>query len=167
VIWSEAGKTVAKVGTGTLTFTSSSAGTFTFTINNIAGSKAITLQPLATGTAPPAVDYTDLWWNPNENGWGISLTQQFGVIFAAWYTYDATGKPVWYVVPNCPVISTGCTGDLYQVTGGAPLSSAWNGTNPATKAGVVTFAFSNASNGTMNYTLNGVNSSRNISRQVY
>jgi len=167
VPWSAAGKAVAQVGTGTLTFASSSAGTFNFTLNNVPGSKAIALQPLATGTTAPAIDYTDLWWNPGEDGWGISLTQQFGVIFAAWYTYDATGRAVWYVVPNCPVINAGCKGDLYQVTGGAPLTTAWKGTDQPIPVGEVTFAFSNTSNGTMTYKLNNLTSSRVVTRQAY
>ena len=166
VPWNGAGKDVVKVGTGSLAFTSTGAGTFNYTIDNVAGSKAITLQPLATGTTPPAIDYTDLWWNADESGWGISLSQQFGIVFAAWYTYDAAGKPVWYVA-TCPVTGAGASGDLYQVTGGAALTSAWKGTNPATKVGSVTFAFSNASNATMSYTLNGVTSSKVISRQVF
>ena len=112
-------------------------------------------------------DLSDLWWNANESGWGVSLTQQFGIIFAAWYTYDSSGKPVWYVVPNCPVIGAGCRGDLYQVAGGAALTATWNGTNPAVKVGDVTFVFAGATSGTMNYTLNNVISSRAINRQPY
>ncbi len=167
VNWSEAGKVVTKVGTGSLSFLNTSAGVFNFTINNAGGGKAITQQVFATGTTPPTVNYTDLWWNPAENGWGISLTQQFGIIFAAWYTYDAAGKPVWYVAPNCPVTGSACTGALYQVTGGEALTAVWNGTSPATQVGSVTFTFSNASNGTMSYTLNNATSSRVITRQVY
>ena len=167
VAWNGAGKLVSKAGSGTLAFTSTGSGTFSFTINNVSGSKAITQQVFATGTTPPAVDYTDLWWNAGESGWGISLTQQFGTIFAAWYTYDSTGKAIWYVVPNCPVSGAGCSGSLYQVTGGKPLTSAWTGTNPAVIVGSVTFAFTNAANGTMSYLLNGVNASRAITRQVY
>ncbi|MEO8101221.1 MAG: peptidylprolyl isomerase [Betaproteobacteria bacterium] len=165
--WNGSAKNVTRVGSGTLTFSNTSTGAFTYNINNIAGSKAITQQVFATGTTPPAVDYTDLWWNANESGWGISLTQQFGTIFAAWYTYDALGKAIWYVVPNCPVSGTGCTGTLYQVTGGEPLTTAWNGTNTPTVAGSVTLAFTDAASGTMSYTLNGVNASRVIVRQVY
>ncbi len=165
--WNGAGKVVTKVGAGTLSFNNTSSANFNFIINNVAGSKAITQQVFATGTTPPAVDYTDLWWNPNESGWGVSLTQQFGMIFAAWYTYDATGKPVWYVVPNCPVSGAGCTGSLYQVTGGESLTTTWNGTNTPTVVGSATFGFSNASSGTMSYTLNGVSSSRAIGRQAF
>ncbi len=167
VAWNGSAKNVTRVGSGTLTFSDTSTGAFTYNINNIAGSKAITQQVFATGTTAPAVDYTDMWWNANESGWGISLTQQFGTIFAAWYTYDAAGKAIWYVVPNCPVNGTGCTGALYQVTGGEPLTTAWNGTNTPTVAGSVTLAFTDAASGTMSYTLNGVTASRMIVRQAY
>lgn len=165
--WTGAGRVLTKVGTGTLAFVDSNAGTFDFTIDTMAGSKAITRQIFATGTTAPSVDYTDLWWNRNESGWGVSLTQQLGIIFAAWYAYDAAGNPVWYVATNCPVSGPGCTGVLYRVTGGAPLTSAWKSVNPATAVGEVTFAFSDAVNGTMSYTINGTASSRMITRQVY
>ena len=112
--------------------------------------------------------YQGLWWNANESGWGVSLTQQFGVIFAAWYTYDATGKPVWYVVSNCPVVGAGCTGALYRVTGGEPLTTNWNGTNPVNEVRSLTYAFSDAANGTINYVIDGVvTANRTIARQIY
>ena len=167
VPWTGQGRVLTKVGTGTLAFANTSAGTFNFNINNVAGSKAITQQIFASGSTPPAVDYTDLWWNPNESGWGISLTQQFGTIFAAWYTYDASGNPVWYAATNCPVTATGCTAPLFRFTGGAPLTSPWKAVNPAIPVGNITFAFTNAANGTMSYTVNGVTASRAITRQVY
>jgi cyclophilin family peptidyl-prolyl cis-trans isomerase len=167
VAWNGSAKDVVKAGSGTLTFASTTAGNFDFTLNGVTASKAITLQPLATGTTPPAVDYTDLWWNESESGWGVSLTQQFGIIFAAWYTYDNTGKPVWYVVPNCPVVGSGCSGELYRVTGGAPITAAWTGTSPAVSVGSVTFTFTSATAGTMNYSLSGTMLSRAIVRQTY
>ncbi|MEP7328794.1 MAG: peptidylprolyl isomerase, partial [Betaproteobacteria bacterium] len=156
VPWTGAGRQLTKVGTGTLDFASASAGTFSFSIDGVAGSKAITQQIFATGATAPTIDYTDLWWNQNESGWGVSLTQQFGTIFAAWYAYDTAGNPVWYVATNCPVTSAGCTGDLYQVTGGAPLTATWKPVNPATMVGTVTFTFTDAVNGSMNYSINGV-----------
>jgi cyclophilin family peptidyl-prolyl cis-trans isomerase len=165
--WTGAGKVLTNVGTGTLVFANSSAGTFNFTIDDVSGSKAITQEIFATGTIAPNVDYTDLWWNKNESGWGISLTQQFGILFAAWYTYDATGMPVWYVASNCPVSSTGCTGVLYRVTGGASLTSPWKAAGPPTEVGNVTFEFTDAATGTMRYKIDGVESSRVITRQVY
>ena len=41
----------------------------------------------------PQYDYTDLWWNPNESGWGLTITQHPSTnIFAAWYVYGSDGK---------------------------------------------------------------------------
>ncbi|MBK8068231.1 MAG: beta-lactamase family protein [Rhodanobacteraceae bacterium] len=44
-----------------------------------------------------APNLTGLWWKPDEPGWGISLAQQDGRLFPVWYTYDAQGRPAWYV----------------------------------------------------------------------
>ena len=167
VPWTGQGRILTKVGTGTLAFNNSSSGTFTFNINNIAGSKAITQQIFGNSANSPAFDYTDLWWNPTESGWGVSLTQQSNIIFAAWYAYDASGNPIWYAATNCPVTATGCSGPLFRFTGGAPLTSPWRGANPAVPVGNITFAFTDPANGTMSYTVNGVSSSRAITRQVY
>jgi len=164
--WSGAVKP-ASVGSGTLTFTDANSGTLYFTINGVSGSKKISRFVFATGATPPSVDYTDLWWNPNESGWGVALTQQYGMMFAAWYAYDASGNPIWYVASSCPVVGSGCTGDLYQVTGGASLTSAWKAVNPSAKVGTVTFAFSDANNGKMSYSINNVAGSRNITRQGF
>jgi hypothetical protein len=168
VPWNGRGKVVSSAGTGTLTFTDLNNGTFSYILNSISGSKAITRQLFGPVTTPPIVDYTDLWWNPNESGWGVALSQQFSMIFAAWFTYDATGKAIWYVASSCPVVGSGCTGDLYQVTGGTAVTSVWDGSNKVvTKVGSVNFAFTDASNGTMNYSINGVAGNRVITREGF
>ncbi len=168
VAWNDAGKTVTNVGTGTLTFSDADNGYFSFALDGAIGSKAITRQSIAAGSIPPSVDYTDLWWNPNESGWGVALTQQYATIFATWYAYDGGGAPRWYVASNCPLVGMGCNGDLYQVTGGSPLTSPWNGAGRlTTRVGSITFAFADANNGTMSYSINGVNGSRTVTRQAF
>lgn len=166
--------TAAKVGSGKLTFASIGAGKFEFTIDGVAASKDITPQVFATGTNKPAVDYTDIWWNAAESGWGIALTQQYGMIFAAWYTYDDAGKPTWYVAPSCAIAGAGCTGSIYRVTGCTALTSPWvcseTGTTNkkvVTEVGNVSFTFNTVSAGTMNYSINGVSSLRAITRQPF
>jgi cyclophilin family peptidyl-prolyl cis-trans isomerase len=168
VAWNGASKAVTKVGVGSLTFSSLGTGTFSFTISGVTGSKAITPQPLASGTTPPAIDFTDLWWNTNESGWGLSISQQFNIVFAAWYTYDAAGKPVWYVAPNCPVAANGCTSPFYRVSGATAITAPWNAASKLVEqAGTMTLSFTDAANGTMRYTINGTDYSRAITRQVY
>ena len=151
-----------------MTFIDISNGTFNFTIDGVSGSKVITQQIFALGTSAPAIDFSDLWWNPNESGWGVAVTQEYGMIFAAWFAYDATGKSIWYVASGCPVSGNGCSGDLYQVHGGSALTAVWNGANKVvTKVGSVNFAFTDSNNGAMTYTIDGLAGFRAITRQVF
>jgi hypothetical protein len=41
--------------------------------------------------------FTDLWWNPDESGWGVGLVQYRGALFAVLFVYGFNGKPTWYV----------------------------------------------------------------------
>lgn len=167
---------IASVGAGTLTFADADHGKFEFKINdqvvNMTESKTKQIERFvfAADTTPPPVDYTDMWYNPSESGWGVALTQQYGMIFAAWYSYDAAGQPIWYVASSCPVVGKGCTGDVYQVTGGTFLDSVWSSIDKKTKTvGKITLSFENdANNGKMIYTLEGsVPITKDITRQNF
>ena len=167
VAWNGTGKAVSVAGSGTLTFSDTNHGQFDFTLNGATGSKTIERQLFSSGTAAQALDYTDLWWNASENGWGVALTQDMGMIFDAWYTYDAAGQPVWYVASSCPLSGSGCTGDVYKVTGGTVPTSPWAPNLAVTSVGSVSFAFSDSGTGTMSYTIDGVAGTRAITRQAF
>lgn len=166
--WNGSGKLVSKAGAGKFSFSDANHASLSFTIDGIAGTKNITQQWFGAVRAAPAIDYTDLWWNPDESGWGVALTQQYDIIFAAWYTYNAVGQAVWYVASNCAVSGNACSGDVYEASGGSMLTSIWNGSHKLVKqVGNVTFTFSDAGNGSMSYTLNGIGGSRSITRQGF
>jgi hypothetical protein len=167
VIWNGSGKLVNKVGSGTLTFTDNDTATFNYTLNGVAAVENITRQRFATGTSAPLVDYSELWWNADESGWGVALAQQYGMIFAAIYTYDSSGNAIWYVASSCPVVGNGCNGALYQVTGGLAPTAAWNPNLVVSQVGTVSFVFTDGSIGSMNVTINGVTTSRAITRQPF
>src|SRR5438132_104198 len=68
-------------------------------------------------------DASDVWWNPDESGWGISVAQQNNVIFATLFVYGPDGKAHWYVAPDTearsatsPIVFSGA---LYETTGPA------------------------------------------------
>lgn len=109
---------------------------------------------LAVFTSPAfAIDYSDMWYLPAESGWGVNLTQNDGVIFITFFVYGTDNKPVWYVAIAYADASGNYSGTLYSTTGtyfGAP----WAGYT-ATAAGTATFAPTDASHGTLTYTLNG------------
>ncbi len=172
VTWNINGRTVERVGTGTLAFSNGNAGAFNFTINNLAGVKQIVRQDVKSGTVPNIIDLTDLWWNANESGWGVSLTHANSNVFATWFTYDATGKAIWYVAPACTLLAatttTSCNSELYSVTGGTALTAPWvAGRTVLKREGSFNLQFTDASRAIMNYTIGGDTTSRVITRQPF
>ncbi len=127
---------------------------------------------LASYLAPanaPAFDYTDLWWNPNESGWGLSIAQHAShAIFAAWFTYAADGNPTWYTLPSGTWTSpTTYTGTIYTASGPAADGPFDSSQVVVTAVGTATLTFSDANNGTLSYTVNGVSGSKPITRQPF
>jgi hypothetical protein len=49
--------------------------------------------------ASPA-NHSGLWWNPAEAGWGVAIEEQGSVVSAVMATYDASGQPVWFILPH-------------------------------------------------------------------
>jgi len=164
--WDGSARNVDTVGTISFTFTDDNTGTMNFTIDGVSGSKAITRQ--VWSTLSPGAAMTALWWNELESGWGVTLTQQTDIAFATMFTYDSNGFPTWYVASNCAVSGNGCTGTLYEVTGGSSLTQNWDGANLILNdVGSVTFDFSDIDNGTMAFTINGLAGDRVVSRQIW
>ncbi len=158
---------VVTAGSLTVNFQNSNNASMTYTVGTQSRTVAITRQPLGTGTTPPAVDYSDLWWNPSESGWGMAMAQQFGNVFLAWYVYDGTGKPVWYVASNCVVSGSSCSGTLYRTTGPA-FGPTFDPTQiHAFSVGSAIVSFVDANNAVLSYTVDGVSSTKNITRQVF
>ena len=64
------------------------------------------------------VDWTDLWWNPSESGWGVNLVQSDAFMFATFFVYGPSGQPTWYTAQmtwDQPQLAF--VGPLYTTTG--------------------------------------------------
>ena len=44
------------------------------------------------------------WRRLSEAGWGVNIIQQGDLIFASWFTYDATGKGMWIYGSNSSLV---------------------------------------------------------------
>lgn len=60
-----------------------------------------------------AGQFTDLWYNPQESGWGLNVVQQLETAFVTLFVYGPDGKPAWYVGSDVRVIA--------YATGGLPV----------------------------------------------
>lgn len=67
----------------------------------------------------PLTDYSGIWWNPQESGWGLSLHQSaLHGLFGAWFAYGSGGQPEWFTLQGGQWIdSTTWRGTVYRTTG--------------------------------------------------
>jgi hypothetical protein len=124
-----------------------------------------------SGVCPMLSSQTGLWYHgEDEAGWGINFNHQGNIVFATLFTYDANRAPLWLVMSNGVMQSDGVTftGDLFRTTGPAfnanPfLPAAVN----AVSVGSMTVSFVDVNSGTLRYTVNSVEVTKGIQRQVY
>jgi len=169
------GASPAAVGNLRLDFADASHGTLTYTVNGTTVTKSITRQVFSTAPSctwsafdrSASDNFQDLWWNPNESGWGVNLTHQGSILFATLFTYDATGKGLWLVMSNGAQTAPGkFNGTLYQTTGPAFNASPWTAATPQ-PVGSMSFSFVDGNTGTLTYTYNGTSVTKSIQRQVF
>jgi hypothetical protein len=124
-------------------------------------------QPV-TPAIVPAFDYSALWWNPAESGWGLSITQHQSSLFASWFVYNTDGNSRWVVMPGGTwttpttswAISTRPTARL-TTRPSIPTSSS------TVRVGTATLSFSSADAGVLNYSVAGVAGQKVIARQAF
>ena len=123
-------------------------------------------------SAALATNYQDLWWNPNESGWGINISHQGDVMFATWFIYGANSQPTWIFLSNAKRF--GASGNtfsdkIYQATSGSPFSAVpFVPSVPEDnfrEVGTATFIFSDARTATLTYTVDGVQVVKQLTRQ--
>ena len=126
----------------------------------------------AGGSAPlrgaaTSVDQSDLWWNPDESGWGIQYAHTGNAIFATMHVYGPTNQPTWYIATLEPQPSPDTwSGPLFATSG------PWFGTVPFDSAsvrertaGTMTWSALSADSGVLTYSIDGVAVRKTIYRQ--
>jgi hypothetical protein len=171
-----AGSSSTPVGTMRITFASSGAGTVQYTYNGVTVTKAITRfqfrapAPTCSWTAfdrASTTNFQDLWWNPAESGWGLSIAHQGAVLFASLFVYGADGQPTWFVMSEVTRAANGnWTGTLYRAAGPAFNASPWT-TAVLTPVGSVNMAFADGNALTLTYTVNGITVTKSMQRNVF
>jgi len=132
-----------------------------------------TVAPSATPSSHPgnipAVNYSDFWWDAAESGWRLAIQQgPTNELFAAWFAYDAMGKPVWYTLQpglwTTANIFTTYSGPVYK-TSGPYLGGAFDPSQVGiVQVGSGVLSFRNSNSGTFRFTIEGVTGVKTITR---
>ncbi len=109
---------------------------------------------LATVRAEGA-SYTDVYYNPAENGWGVFLVQSDTFQFLAFFIYGTDNKPTWYTAQLTQDAAGDYNGPLFATTGtyfGLP----WNPAQlTVASVGMVAFKPIDGYHATLTYALTG------------
>jgi hypothetical protein len=121
----------------------------------------------AGGTATPTANYTALWFNPAESGWGINVNHQGNTLFATLFTYAADGRDLWLVASNLDLQANGSfTGSLFRTTGPPFNTVPWTSVS-VSPVGTMTLTFPTVSTATLQYSFNGTSVTKSIQRQIF
>jgi hypothetical protein len=134
---------------------------------------ALLLTLAAVGGSAPlrgaafSTDQSDLWWNPDESGWGIQYVHTGNAIFATMLVYGPTDQPTWYIATLEPQPSSDTWSGALLATSGP-----WFGTVPFDSAlvkertaGTMTWSALSTESGLLTYSIDGVAVSKTIYRQ--
>jgi len=132
----------------------------------------LVLVPLHAFATSTTTDFSDLWFNPAEEGWGVNVIQQNDIQFITLFVYGPDNKPKWYVAPATVFFGTingrlTFSGPLYETTGpflGAPVfdESQVN----VVRAGDLAFAADQVGSATLSYTVGNQTITKAIQRQT-
>lgn len=137
---------------------------------------ALALLALATAAGAAtttSLDYSDLWYDPAESGWGAGLYQQGDAIFMTLYVYGADGRGTWYVAPDLRAVAYVAPGPpmfqgaLYRTSGPAFAGAFDPASVSASATGSASLTFPAAGSGTLAYTVEGVSVTKSIRRQTW
>ncbi len=133
----------------------------------------LAILALALAATSHAANYSDIWWNPAESGWGLTIADHETNLWAVWYTYRSDGSPTWMFASGgtFDATRTRFTGSLYQATGPAYNASFSSRPVSVTPAGSISIDFAppGLANGIalFSYTVGNVSGTKQVQRYAF
>jgi hypothetical protein len=155
----------AAAGRLSLNMSDASNGTFTYTLGSATGNKTLRRLAFGSGTTALSTNYSGLWWGGSaQNGWGVTVSQDGGRLFGAWYTYDREGRATWYVMPQGRFEGNAYAFDAFRVSGARVLGVPFDASGIAVaSAGTVRMVFTGSRAARWEYNIDGQTGSYDLS----
>ena len=128
---------------------------------------------LCVATSARSTDLSDLWWNPDENGWGVNVSHQENILFLTFFIYGADGKPYWLSGSSVQYQGTSSSGSLVYTGSLAETNGPWfasaSFTPPVSSriVGTVTFATRSVNSATLTYNVGNNTVVKQIERLTF
>jgi hypothetical protein len=142
------------------------AGTLAATVFVLLVTTAATVGLFAGAASAIVGDFSDLWWNAAESGWGMQLVRGGDATFATLYVYDAKERPLFYTATLSAADGT-WRGTLYETTGPHFGAASFDpGRVTVRSVGAMTFVPANSEMATLTYTVDGTSVTKSVTRQT-
>ena len=121
--------------------------------------------------AAVTTNFSDIWWNPLESGWGVNISQQADFLFVSFFVYGPDGQPFWYTA-QLTLAGQGANGALIfsgdnYVTSGTRFDGPWDPTQKGIRrVGSASFTATSVIAGTLVYTVDGFTTTKSLVRQT-
>lgn len=131
------------------------------------------LSSLPARAVTGSTDYSGLWYNAAENGWGMNVIQQEQILFITLFIYGASNQPTWFVASGATFTTASggdrtYTGALYATTGTPFSTTTFNpGSVTVAQVGTITFVGKADGTATVSYTANGSTVNKTVARQTW
>jgi hypothetical protein len=162
----------APAGTAELTFNGPDLASLGLNIGGVGMRKSLQrMTDIGSDSTDSNHGVGDMWWGgAAQSGWGVSIIERKGVLFSVWLTYDADGKPTWFVMPggSWDPNSTSYSGPLIRTTGSAWVGVPYDPSKfDAAATGRYTLRFADAHNATLEYSIDGRSGTVPLVRQPF
>ncbi|QJR11936.1 hypothetical protein DSM104443_03019 [Usitatibacter rugosus] len=168
-----AGAGVRATAVGTLTFApdSNDSASLSYTIGDAKRSTAITRTRFvsdrncgwsnsAASKATHLPNYTALYYQPENSGWGLAVSHRGDTAFGVIFGYDAQQQPTWTLMSDGKSQAKGSGsafgGTLYRVAG-----------NSVAEIGSMSLAFGAEGSASLSYTADGKSANQLLQRHVF
>lgn len=114
-------------------------------------------------------NFSDIWWNQTESGWGLALNHQDNIIAGALYTFAADGQPLFVILNGATPQQDGSyLGNLNRSTGPAFNALPWLTSQVTnTVVGTMRLRFLGSQNLDIEYNIGGTNVTKSLTRLRY
>ena len=138
-------------------------------MRKLASVLSILLFSTLSAATTVSTDYSDMWWVPEESGWGANVIQQGDTLFVTLFIYDSQHNPLWYVAPATKFQGAAkFSGPMYATTGPWYFGGAFDPSAVVViPIGTLTFEASSASKASLVYAVGGFIVTKNVTRQTW
>ena len=131
----------------------------------------VAIAPTRATHAAVTTNYSDVWWNPAESGWGVNISQQADFLFVSFFVYGPDRQPFWYTA-QLTFVGQAANGDLIfsgdnYVTTGPRFDGVFDPTTVGIRrVGSASFTATSVISGDLVYAVDGITITKSLVRQT-